>query len=213
MHIFTFFRKSFFKRLFILAPACCFSYICGLGVIISGIVYDESDKPVEYASVRLSSEDSKYIKGGVSTEKGVYFIDGLENGKYIISFSCVGYESRSIPFEISNDNNLNLNVNLKTTHTSLDEVVVTGDRFIRTADGLKIYPDKQQKKHSGSGFDLINNLMIPGVSVDVAKGSVRAFGGSVAIYIDGMKSDYREMQQLRPEDVESVEYMVAPTGK
>ena len=213
MHIFTFFRKSFFKRLFILAPACCFSYVCGLGAIISGIVYDESDKPVEYASVRLSSEDSKYIKGGVSTEKGVYFIDGLENGKYIISFSCVGYESQSIPFEISNDNNLNLNVNLKTTHTSLDEVVVTGDRFIRTADGLKIYPDKQQKKHSGSGFDLINNLMIPGVSVDVAKGSVRAFGGSVAIYIDGMKSDYREMQQLRPEDVESVQYMEAPTGK
>lgn len=213
MHIFTFFRKSFFKRLFILASACSFSYVCGLGAIISGIVYDESDKPVEYASVRLSSEDSKYIKGGVSTEKGVYFIDGLENGKYIISFSCVGYESRSIPFEISNDNNLNLNVNLKTTHTSLDEVVVTGDRFIRTADGLKIYPDKQQKKHSGSGFDLINNLMIPGVSVDVAKGSVRAFGGSVAIYIDGMKSDYREMQQLRPEDVESVQYMEAPTGK
>ena len=55
--------------------------------------------------------------------------------------------------------------------------------------------------------------MIPGVSVDVAKGSVRAFGGSVAIYIDGMKSDYREMQQLRPEDVESVQYMEAPTGK
>lgn len=80
MHIFTFFRKSFFKRLFILAPACCFSYVCGLGAIISGIVYDESDKPVEYASVRLSSEDSKYIKGGVSTEKVCISLTGLKTG-------------------------------------------------------------------------------------------------------------------------------------
>lgn len=180
---------------------------------ISGKVSDERNEPVEYASVRLSSVASEYIKGGVTTENGDYSMGGLENGKYIITISCIGYESKNIPFEISGNADIILNVTLKNTQTSLDEVVVIGDRFIRTGDGLKIYPDKQQKKHSGSGFDLISNLMIPGVSVDIPSGKVSAFGGSVTIYIDGMKSDYREVSQLRPKDVESVQYMEAPTGK
>ena len=40
-----------------------------------------------------------------------------------------------------------------------------------------------------------------------------ALGGSVTLYIDGMKADEREMRQLRPEDVERVLYMDAPSGR
>ena len=55
--------------------------------------------------------------------------------------------------------------------------------------------------------------MIPGVLVNPFKGTVSALGGSVTLYIDGMKADEREMRQLRPEDVERVLYMDAPSGR
>ena len=39
------------------------------------------------------------------------------------------------------------------------------------------------------------------------------FGNDVALYIDGRKAEYRDVQQLRPQDIERVEYMDTPTGK
>ena len=38
-------------------------------------------------------------------------------------------------------------------------------------------------------------------------------GGAVTLYIDGRKVDYREVQSLRPRDIEKVEYFDVPTGK
>ena len=38
-------------------------------------------------------------------------------------------------------------------------------------------------------------------------------GGTVTLYIDGRKVDYREVQSLRPRDIEKVEYFDVPTGK
>jgi len=95
----------------------------------------------------------------------------------------------------------------------LQEITVKADRFIRTSNGLTVIPDSNQRRHAFSGYDLLRNLMIPGVSVDAVKGSVTALGGSVKLYIDGMPADEREVRQLRPQDVERVVFMEAPTGR
>lgn len=180
---------------------------------IKGTVTDTSGTAVSFATVRLTTPDSVYVTGTVTNEAGAYVVSGIKQGKYAIAISCMGYGTFREDISVDNEGETIINAILKEEGNTLNELVVTGDRYIRTIDGMKIYPDKQQLKHSGSGFDLINNLMIPGVTVNLATGSVNAFGGSVSIYIDGMKSDYREMQQLRPSDVESIQYMEAPTGK
>lgn len=95
----------------------------------------------------------------------------------------------------------------------LDEVIVRANRFTRTRNGITVIPGKEQTKHSFGGYDFIRNLMIPGVSVNVAKGEVNALGSIVSLYIDGLPADYREVQQLRPSDVDRIQYMDAPTGK
>ena len=97
--------------------------------------------------------------------------------------------------------------------TALSEIVVKADRYIRTSSGMIVTPGRQQVRHSSSGYDLLRNLMIPGVSVDVAAGKVEALGGSVSLYIDGLPADIREVRQLRPGDVAQVQYFDAPTGK
>ena len=62
-------------------------------------------------------------------------------------------------------------------------------------------------------YDLLYNLMIPGIDVDKRKGTVSSFKGTVSLYIDGKKADYREVQNLQPKDIEKVEYFDMPTGQ
>lgn len=102
---------------------------------------------------------------------------------------------------------------LKENSVLLGEVEVKGSSFIRQKDRVLIIPDKQQVKHAFTGYDLLSNLMIPGIDVDRKKGVVATMGGAVTLYIDGRKVDYREVQSLRPRDIEKVEYFDVPTGK
>lgn len=96
---------------------------------------------------------------------------------------------------------------------SLKEIVVTSKQFVRTPNGLTVIPDKEQTRHASSGFGLVRNLMIPGLSVNATDGTISSPGGTVKIYIDGMEADIREVRQLRPADVARVQYMDNPTGR
>ena len=105
-----------------------------------------------------------------------------------------------------------------TTKTSiqakeLDEVVVKASYLTREDDHILAIPTKEQRKHAVTGYDLLNNLMIPGVSVGRSTGSVTTPSGAATLYIDGRKVDFREVQSLRPKDIACVEFFDVPTGK
>ena len=105
-----------------------------------------------------------------------------------------------------------------TTKTSvqakeLDEVVVKASYLTREDDHILAIPTKEQRKHAVTGYDLLNNLMIPGVSVELSTGSVTTPSGAATLYIDGRKVDFREVQSLRPKDIARVEFFDVPTGK
>lgn len=105
-----------------------------------------------------------------------------------------------------------------TTKTSiqakeLDEVVVKASYLTREDDHILAIPTKEQRKHAVTGYDLLNNLMIPGVSVGRSTGSVTTPSGAATLYIDGRKVDFREVQSLRPKDITRVEFFDVPTGK
>lgn len=95
----------------------------------------------------------------------------------------------------------------------LNEVTVSSRSSFRSENGhLIVLPTRQQRKHSFTCFDLLSNLMIPGVSVNRATGEVSAPFGAVSLYINGIKASYVEVKALRPRDVLNIEYYDAPTG-
>lgn len=96
---------------------------------------------------------------------------------------------------------------------SLDEVVVTASYMTREADHIVALPTKEQRKHAITGFDLLRNLMIPGLSVDRESGNVNTPAGTAALYIDGREASIREIRSLRPKDIAKVEYYDLPSGK
>ena len=95
----------------------------------------------------------------------------------------------------------------------LGEVVVKSSYLTREGDHILAIPTKEQRKHAVTGYDLLSNLMIPGVSVERSTGRVTTPNGAATLYINGREVDFREVQSLRPKDVSRVEYFDVPTGK
>lgn len=95
----------------------------------------------------------------------------------------------------------------------LNEIVVSGNRIIKASDGHVIaLPNREEKRHSFGGIDLLANMMIPGVSVDRSSGKVSAVFGDVTLYINGIKATLQEVKALNVRDIIRVEYYDTPTG-
>ena len=122
----------------------------------------------------------------------------------------MGFEDFSNPIVMEGKDIDMPDILLRTSNFLLDEVEVKGREFIRKEDFMLIIPGKQQSKHATTGYDLLDNLMIPGLDVDKQSGIVKNFNGLVTLYINGRKADFREVKSLRSKDIEKIEYHDAP---
>lgn len=98
-------------------------------------------------------------------------------------------------------------------NVQLKEVVVAGDMVKREVDYINCIPTPKQRKHAHSGFELVKNLMLAGVTVDAENGVITTPVGLATLYINGSKASVREIATLRPKDILRVEYYDMPTGK
>lgn len=204
-----------FVKLYLLTVCLVVSSFFYAQVPVKGTVTDEYKKGIAYTTVRLLLPDSTFVKGTTTDSIGCYRLEDVLKGNYLLSLSSIGYETKVYSFAIGNTETEKVlpALCLKENNVMLGEVEVKGTSFIRQKDRVLINPDKQQVKHAFTGYDLLSNLMIPGIEVDRKNGVVATMGGTVTLYIDGRKVDYREVQSLRPRDIEKVEYFDVPTGK
>ena len=181
--------------------------------ILKGTVRDESAIAVSSATIRILTKDSAFVSGGVTDDKGDFLFKDIKAGDYILVASNIGYVNQSYAFKMPDKTYTLPLICLKTDNILLNEVEVRGSTVIHKKDHLLIIPDKQQIKHAFSGYDLLYNLMIPGLRVNRKTGTVEGVAGTATIYINGVEADFREVQNLRPKDIEKVEYYSMPTGK
>ena len=180
---------------------------------LSGKVIDDKKESLPYVPVRLLEKDSTFIVGVTTDSLGCFTFPKIDKGMYILGLSYIGYTPKNFPVHVNKEYEDIGIITLPTQGVQLGEVVVKGSSFTRLKDKVLILPDKQQVKSASTGYDLLSNLMIPGIDVDRKAGEVKTFGGDVSLYIDGRKVDYREIQSLRPKDIERIEYYDVPTGK
>ncbi|MDE5635934.1 MAG: outer membrane beta-barrel family protein, partial [Muribaculaceae bacterium] len=92
----------------------------------------------------------------------------------------------------------------------LDEIVVKAPKVIRKADMDVYHPSKSAVKNSRNGIQLLNNLMIPALTVSDALGSIQVAGQSVQIRINGRESTIDQVRALLPETIKRVEWIDNP---
>lgn len=92
----------------------------------------------------------------------------------------------------------------------LQEVVIQAPKVIRKADMEVYHPSKSAVKHSQNGLQLLNNLMIPTLTVSDALGTIQAAGQSVQVRINGRESSIEQVRSLLPETIRRVEWIDNP---
>ncbi len=92
----------------------------------------------------------------------------------------------------------------------LNEIIVRAPKVIRKADKDVYYPSRSAVDNSKNGLQLLNNLMIPTLTVTDALGTIQAAGQSVQIRINGRESTIDQVRALLPETIKRVEWIDNP---
>ena len=204
-------RNSVFVILTILFLFCPI-YIHAGNTVLIGKVY-AGENPIKGVSVTLLNMDSTVASKSMTSDIGLYKFENIKKSKYIMRYNCIGYDIITVDLEICEDTVVLDDIFLKEKTFELNEVNVSVQRYLRTDNALIVYPSKVIVKYSFSGYDLLSNIMIPGLTVDKQKGAVKRFKTDVAIYINGDKADSRQILNLHSDHVEKIEYIDNPTGK
>ncbi len=97
-----------------------------------------------------------------------------------------------------------------TAAKELEEVVIEAPKVVHKADMDVYLPSSSAVENSKNGMQLLNNLMIPGLSVLDALGTISASGQDVQIRINGRQATVNELRNLLPETIKKVEWIDNP---
>ncbi len=169
----------------------------------------------------LKSSDSTVIKGVTANKSGKFEISDINDGNYLLKFSCIGFRDNiKSGIKISaTGRKLNTGTtSLISSITDLDEVVITSKKeTFNNGIDRKIYNvENDIMSKSGSASELLQN--IPSVSVDI-DGNVSLRGSqNCMIMINGKtsplmdKSSATVLEELPSNSIERIEVITNPSA-
>ena len=166
----------------------------------------------------LDSIDSTFVKGGISNMDGVFEINEVPQGPFLLRVSAIGYENFTLPFHVSNNTDLGT-LRIKPGVATLNEVTVTAEKPLYAMDGEKLIYNVSEDPsiQTGTTEDALQNA--PGVEVDV-EGNITLRGvSSVEIWVNDKPSKLTEenlktyLQTLPANAIARIETITNPSAK
>ncbi|MBE6338966.1 MAG: carboxypeptidase-like regulatory domain-containing protein, partial [Lentimicrobiaceae bacterium] len=167
---------------------------------------DEEKKPVQFANISLKMADNDSIIAGTSSDENGNFILNVEDGKYILMTSAIGYERLSIycrPADLGE-------LKMPRTSEMLDAVTIEGSRIEETPQHYVILPDPTEVESSGRGLNFLNMQQLPGLDVNVAKETITIDGGTPVYQINGKEVSYQRFINVSSDKIKRIEYSNNP---
>ena len=166
----------------------------------------------------LDSVDNEFVKGGISNMEGVFEINGVPQGAFVLRVSAIGYENYLHPFHVTNNTNLGT-LCINPGVTALGEVTVAAERPLYAMEGEKLIYNVSEDPsiQTGTTEDALQNA--PGVEVDV-EGNITLRGvSSVEIWVNDKPSKLTEenlktyLQTLPANAIARIETITNPSAK
>ena len=166
----------------------------------------------------LDSVDNEFVKGGISNMEGVFEINGVPQGAFVLRISAIGYENYLHPFHVTNNTNLGT-LRINPGVTALGEVTVAAERPLYAMEGEKLIYNVSEDPsiQTGTTEDALQNA--PGVEVDV-EGNITLRGvSSVEIWVNDKPSKLTEenlktyLQTLPANAIARIETITNPSAK
>ena len=186
---------------------------------LTGKVYDAAlNQPLPYVNVLLLNEARKTLMGTITDENGLFKIDGIPEGKHIVSVQYIGFETIQKPVVIGKqiykvDTGV---LCLIESLTALDEVEVIAEvSTIEQKVDRKVITIGKDLAAAGTASELM--VGIPSVSVDPQNGAISLRGNeNVRVLVDGRLSNIPAAQllkQIPSSAIKSIELITNPSAK
>lgn len=149
-------------------------------VSISGTVTDRDTKEgIEQVTVQLLRGDSTFVKGTLTNESGAFSIDNVDDGRYIVKLSSVGYQPYCKDVRVKGVKTIDLGtlvmgadaIMLKATTVTAQaqKVILREDTFVYNADAYRTpegsVVEELVKKLPGATVDESGKITINGKEV------------------------------------------------
>lgn len=190
---------------------------------INGVLADELQKPIEYATVGLfKAADSSLVKTTLSAEDGKFQFAAVKTGEYYLKINHMGFAIyKGKPFNLS-ETQLTLDlskINLQSQGTTLKAVNITAVKPLieRRTDKLVMNVENSIVSVGSTALEVLQRA--PGVTVD--QNDVISMQGKqgVLILLDG-KQTYMSsadvanlLRNMQSEQIESIELITNPSSK
>ena len=172
---------------------------------IQGTILSSGDSTaVAGAGCRLLS-DGKLIKGTTSDADGVFSLDTNEKSALDLEISMTGFSSVNIIIK-AGTGNLNLGSIYLDEATALKELTVTGNSAINSKGRTIIYPASADVRASATSISLFQKLPLAGLQANPINRTISVDGGMPVILIDGVPSSIDDVNALKPNDIEKIEF-------
>jgi outer membrane receptor protein involved in Fe transport len=188
------------------------------GSVTGKVVDKTTNEPLPYVNV-IVKEANKFITGGITSDKGIFYIKNLDLKNYTVEIQFMGYKTVTRSITLSADNK---NADLKTLAIEEDAIQLKGVDIISEKSTIE---QKIDRKIINVGKDLISTgatageIMnnIPSVSVDPQTNSISLRGNSnVRVLIDGKPSNIdasQLLQQIPSSSIKQIELITNPSAK
>ena len=192
----------------IMLLGCMIQGVFAQNLEIKGMVRNGRDKvPLEFANVVLQTADSVFITGTTTDGKGRFMLDKVKAGDYLLAVSSLGYETQYIALDGFNKSIDLKEILMEDAAVSLDGVTVSASNKRSRSDRKLIFPSDRQVKASTNGMDLLQQLMLPKITVNPMSNEIKVPGnGEVQLRINGVKVELDEIKALLPTDIIRIEF-------
>ncbi len=183
------------------------------GTMLKGRVVDDQRKPVEFATVVLTSglDSTRVVQATATDTTGDFELTGVPLGRYTLRISMLGYRAiRPTLLTVAAESTMALGlITLASSTQQLGEVTVTGERpaIERTLGKLTLNVSNSFFKTAPNALEVLRRA--PGVRVDPLGGISLKGTVKPVVYLDGKQIPLtpEEIQALSTEDIEQVEIL------
>ena len=192
----------------IMLLGCMIQGVFAQNLEIKGMVRNGRDKvPLEFANVVLQTADSVFITGTTTDGKGRFMLDKVKAGDYLLAVSSLGYETQYIALDGFIKSIDLQEILMEDAAVTFDGVTVSASNTSSRSDRKLIFPSDRQVKASTNGMDLLQQLMLPKITVNPMSNEIKVPGnGEVQLRINGVKVELDEIKALLPTDIIRIEF-------
>ena len=190
------------KFLYITILLLC--HLTTYGYSISGKLYDTNVLPIEFGNVQIYATDSTFIGGTITDQKGMFKIDNIHSGEYMIVFSSVGFISKTESCTIQNQDIDLGEIVLLQENILLEEIIVKAKRSNFNVKGSEFIIDVQK-----AGLNKQSNIIdvlsfLPGVIPSGDDISVIGFGKTLFLLNGVEVKSFDRIKTLNPDQIKNV---------